>query len=149
MPEQKLATGPMPREHMTPNQRAYMEYADALIANDRATPLREALAPGFIAYDLPEGQNDLEGIIAFRERVQNMLPDQELKVRVMLEVGDQVAAYLTTTQTDPTTGKPFSIGILDMIRVEGGKVAARWGAFDDPEGKLQEVRRKLLERQAH
>jgi predicted SnoaL-like aldol condensation-catalyzing enzyme len=148
MPEQKLATGPMPREHMTPNQRAYMEYQDALIADDRATAIRKACTPGFIAHDLPEGQNGLEGIIAFRERLQKMLPDQEVKVRVMLEVGDQVAGYLTVTQTDPTTGQPFSFGILDMVRVEGGKVAARWGAFDDPEGKVQEVRRKLLQRQA-
>lgn len=148
MPERKPAMGPMPREHMTPNQRAYMEYLDALIADDPATALRKTLTLGFIAHDLPEGQNDLEGIIAFRERVQTMLPDQELKVRVMLEVGDQVVVYLTITQTDPTTGQPFSFGSIDLVRVESGKVAARWEAWDDPEGKLQEVRSKLLSGQA-
>ena len=144
MSEQKIAW-PMPREHMTPNQRAYMEYWNALIADDRATALRKALTPDFIAHDLPEGQNDLEGIIAFRERVQKSFPDQEVTVRVMLEVGDQVAGYMTTSQTDPTTGQPFSFGVLDIVRVEGGKVAARWDAFDDPEGKLQEARRKLTQ----
>ena len=147
MPERQPVMGPLPREHMTPNQRAYMQYVDALIADDPATALRKALTPGFIAHDLPEGQNDLEGIIAFRESVQKMLPDQEVNVRVLLEVGDQVVSYLTVTQTDPTTGQPFSVGILDLVRVESGKVAARWDAFDDPEGKLQKVRRKLLHRQ--
>jgi len=38
MSEQKIAW-PMPREHMTPNQRAYMEYWNALMADDRATAL--------------------------------------------------------------------------------------------------------------
>jgi len=148
MPKRQPARGPLLREHMTTNQRAYMAYVKALIADDPATALRKALTPGFIAYDLQEGQNDLEGIIAFRERVQQMLPDQELNVRVMLEVGDQVVSYLTVTQTDPTTGQPFSVGILDLVRVEGGKVAARWDAFDDPEGKLEKVRRTILPEQA-
>ena len=77
MSEQKIAW-PMPREYMTPNQRAYMEYWNALIADDRATALSKALTPDFIAHDLPEGQNDVEGIIAFRERVQKTFPDQEV-----------------------------------------------------------------------
>jgi predicted SnoaL-like aldol condensation-catalyzing enzyme len=149
MPEQKhLMRGPMPREHMTANQRAYMDYQNALLADDRAAALRKALTPGFIAHDLPEGHNDLAGIIAFRERVHKMLPDQEGTVRVMLEVGEQIAGYVTATQTDPTTGQPFSIGLIDMSRVEDGKVAERWVAFDDPEGKLEEVKRKLTQRQA-
>jgi len=125
-----------------------MDYQNALLADDRAAALRKALTSGFIAHDLPEGQNDLAGIIAFRERVQKMLPDQEGTVRVMLEVGDQIAGYVTATQTDPTTGQPFSIGLIDMSRVEDGKVAERWVAFDDPEGKLEEVKRKLTQRQA-
>jgi predicted SnoaL-like aldol condensation-catalyzing enzyme len=148
MPQRKPAMGPMPREQMTPNQRAYMQYIDALLADDPATEVRKALTPGFIAHDLPEGHNDLESLIAFRERLHTVLPDQEVKVRVMLEVGDQVAGYATLTQTDPTTGQPFSFGILDLVRVESGKVAARWGTFEDPKGTFLDVRRKLLSEQA-
>ncbi len=97
MPEQELVIGPMPREQMTPNQRAYMEYQNALLTDGPAPALRKALTPGFIAHDLPEGQNDLAGIIAFRERVEKMLPDQRGTVRVMLEVGDRVVGHLTGT----------------------------------------------------
>ncbi len=138
----------MPREQMTPNQRAYMQYIDALLADDPATEVRKALTPGFIAHDLPEGHNDLESLIAFRERLHTVLPDQEVKVRVMLEVGDQVAGYATLTQTDPTTGQPFSFNILDLVRVESGKAAARWGTFEDPEGGFLKIRRAILTEEA-
>ncbi len=60
MPERQPVIGPLPREHMTANQRAYMEYVDALRADDPASALRKALTPGFIAHDLPEGHHDLE-----------------------------------------------------------------------------------------
>jgi len=66
----------------------------------------------------------------------------------MLEVGDQVAGYGTITQTDPTSGQPFTFGVLNLVRVESGKGAARWGTFDDPEGKFLEVCRTLLAEQA-
>jgi len=116
-----------------------MEYVDALLADDPATALRKVLTPDFLAHDLPEGHNDVDGLIAFRER----LPDQEVNVRVMLEVGDQVAGYVTVTQTDPATGQPYSFGLLDLVRLESGKIAARWVALDDPEGKFVELRRTL------
>ncbi len=139
MPHRQPAMGPLPREQMTANQRAFMEYADALLADDPATALRKVLTPDFLAHDLPEGHNDVDGLIAFRER----LPDQEVNVRVMLEVGDQVAGYVTVTQTDPATGQPYSFGLLDLVRLESGKIAARWVALDDPEGKFVELRRTL------
>ncbi len=139
MPHRQPAMGPLPREQMTANQRAFMEYVDALLADDPATALRKVLTPDFLAHDLPEGHNDVDGLIAFRER----LPDQEVNVRVMLEVGDQVAGYVTVTQTDPATGQPYSFGLLDLVRLESGKIAARWVALDDPEGKFVELRRTL------
>ena len=148
MPQRKPAMGPMPREQMTPNQRAYMQYIDALLADDPATEVRKALTPDFIAHDLPEGHNDLESLIAFRERLHTVLPDQQVSVRVILEVGDQVIGYSTITQTDPTTGQPFSFHILDLVRVESGKVAARWGTFDDPEGRFLKIRRAILAEEA-
>ncbi len=139
MPHRQPPMGPLPREQMTANQRAFMEYVDALLADDPATALRKVLTPDFLAHDLPEGHNDVDGLIAFRER----LPDQEVNVRVMLEVGDQVAGYVTVTQTDPATGQPYSFGLLDLVRLESGKIAARWVAWDDPEGKFVELRRTL------
>lgn len=51
-------------------------------------------------------------------------------------------------QMTPMTGESFSVGLLDVIRLEDGKVAERWVAFDDPEGKIQEFKRKLAQRQA-
>ena len=139
MPHRQPPMGPLPREQMTANQRAFMEYVDALLADDPATALRKVLTPDFLAHDLPEGHNDVDGLIAFRER----LPDQEVNVRVMLEVRDQVAGYVTVTQTDPATGQPYSFGLLDLVRLESGKIAARWVALDDPEGKFVELRRTL------
>jgi predicted SnoaL-like aldol condensation-catalyzing enzyme len=133
---------------MTPNQKAYMEYIDALLADDPASAARKALTPGFIAHDLPEGHNDLESLIAFRERLHTVVPDQEVNLRVMLEVGDQVIGYATVTQTDPTTGQPFSFNILDLVRVESGKAAARWSTFDDPEGQFLKIRRAILAKEA-
>jgi predicted SnoaL-like aldol condensation-catalyzing enzyme len=121
---------------MTPNKNIYMTYQDALIAVDRAVALREVLRADVVDHAHTAG---LAGIIALREQMGRLLPDETRHVRMMHEIGDLVTGYLTSSATDPRTGESFTVGLLDTIRLDGGKVAERWVALDDPEGKIRTV----------
>ena len=53
-----------------------------------------------------------------------------LTVEDLVEHGDKVWARSRATGTDPRSGKPVSITVIDICRFENGKLVEHWGVPD-------------------
>lgn len=53
-----------------------------------------------------------------------------LTVEDLVEHGDKVWARSRATGTDPRSGKPISITVIDICRFENGKLVEHWGVPD-------------------
>ena len=112
------------------NKALYMRYWDALRNTDQ---LKEVLAPDFVAHDLPPGVT----LLQFRQMFNEGFPDQKAEVVVLLAEGDFVAGYWRLSQTHlgtfqgiAPTGKHLTTELLEIVRIQEGKIAERWVQFD-------------------
>ena len=91
---------------------------------------REQLPPG-----LPEGR---EGVIVLTTMLRNAFPDFKATIEDIIAEGDKVVIRMTWNGTHtggefmgiPATGKKVSIGVIDIIRIAGGKLVEHWGQMD-------------------
>lgn len=112
------------------NKALYMRYWDALRNTDQ---LKEVLAPDFVAHDLPPGVT----LLQFRQIVNEGFPDQKAELVMLLAEGDKVAGcwrlnqtHLGTFQGVAPTGKHVTIELLEIVRIQEGKITERWVQFD-------------------
>lgn len=100
--------------------------------------LKAVLAPDFVGHDLPPGlPPGPEGLILFRKKVNRSFPDQRVVVEDLIAVGDRIVARLTMTQTHqgefmgiPATEEPVTIELIEIDRIENGRIAERWAKLD-------------------
>jgi steroid delta-isomerase-like uncharacterized protein len=119
------------------NKALFLRYQDALRAKN-PDDLNAVLAPDFVGHDLPPGlPPGPEGLILYRTKVNQAFPDQQVVVEDLLAVDDRVVARLTLTQTHQGeymgiagTGKPITIGLIEIDRIANGKIAERWAQLD-------------------
>jgi steroid delta-isomerase-like uncharacterized protein len=119
------------------NKELYLRYQDALRAKN-PDDLKAVLAPDFVGHDLPPGlPPGAEGLILFRARANKAFPDQKIVVDELIAVNDRVVARLTMTQTHQgefmgiaATGKPLTIELIEIDRIENGRIAERWAKLD-------------------
>ncbi len=91
---------------------------------------REQLPPG-----LPEGR---EGVIVLTTMLRSAFPDFKATIEDILAEGDKVVIRMTWSGTHtggefmgiPATGKKVSFGVIDIIRIAGGKLVEHWGQMD-------------------
>lgn len=112
------------------NKALYMRYWDALRNTDQ---LKEVLAPDFMAHDLPPGVT----LLQFRQLVNEGFPDQKAELVLLLAEGDKVAGCWRLSQTHlgmfqgvAPTGKHVTAELLEIVRIQEGKIAERWVQFD-------------------
>jgi predicted ester cyclase len=120
------------------NKQLFLRYQEALRHPEM---LDEVLAPGFVAYDLPEGHRGVTDLKAFRERVKRNLPDQSFVLDYVVAEGDLVAAHMTTTQTLPT-GERFTFCRLEIVGINADRIAWRRGYGDDRFNTLRQQARQ-------
>ena len=119
------------------NKALYLRYQDALRAKN-PDDLKAVLTPDFVGHDLPPGlPPGPESLILFRKMANEVFPDQKIVVEDLIAVDDRVVARLTMTQTHqaefmgiPATGKPVAIELIEIDRIENGKIAERWAKLD-------------------
>ncbi len=87
----------------------------------------------------PEGSKQLTGMML------RAFPDLYVTVEDMVAEGDKVVICMTMRGTQqgalgaiPPTGKQVAVSTIDMVRIEGGKIAEEWG-IDDRLGMLQQL----------
>ena len=104
----------------------------------REESIDDLMAPYCMAYGLPGGP--LQGPTAFRtvfHTLREALGDLSVQVLRTVAEGDQVAAYCHVTGTHvgvtlggEPTGKPVDFCGMTILRVEDGKIAEAWNAFE-------------------
>jgi steroid delta-isomerase-like uncharacterized protein len=98
------------------------------------------LAPDFAEREeLPAGlPRDREGVKQLTIMLRSAFPDLKATVEDVVAEGDKVVVRQTWTGTHtggefmgvPPTGKAVSIGVIDIIRIGGGKFVEHWGQID-------------------
>jgi steroid delta-isomerase-like uncharacterized protein len=107
----------------------------------------EILAPDFVEHEqLPPGiPAGREGVKALTAGLRSAFPDFKATIEDILAEGDKVVIRMTWRGTHqgefmgiPATGKRISIGVIDIIRVSGGKAVEHWGQMDAM-GLMQQI----------
>jgi steroid delta-isomerase-like uncharacterized protein len=85
--------------------------------------------------DCPQGK---AGFVEFFDTIFRAVPDFSYTLKKMIAEGDIVMAFSTTTGTHtgdawlgkPATGNRLSYDVVDIFRVEDGKIAEHWDVAD-------------------
>ena len=106
----------------------------------------EIIAADFVDHDPVSGQRS--GLDGYKEMVgafRAAFPDLRVKNEDVIVEGDKVVARWTARGTHrgalmniPPTGRQVTLKGVDILRIEGGKIAERWGEFDAL-GMLQQL----------
>lgn len=128
------------------NKTLMRRFIEEVFNKKNLSAIDELIAPNHIdhsaAASLPVGP---EG---YRQAIGMMLtgfPDLHVTVEDVIAEGDKVVVRLTMRGTQqgafgsiPPTGKQVAVSTIDMVRIEGGKIAEEWG-IDDMLGMLQQL----------
>ena len=102
----------------------------------------EELPPG-----IPAGR---EGVKLFFTMLRGAFPDIKATIGDIIAEGDKVAARSTWSGTHkgelmgiPPTDKSVSFGVIDIIRIAGGKFVEHWGQTDEM-GMMQQSFGKIV-----
>ena len=117
--------------------RSLVERYAALKSARDASKLAEIYTEGYIENT---GRNP-SGMAALAENWRNQfaaIPDLSIKVHDVIAGGDKVVARISYSGTHttpffaglPPTGRKFTIGTIDIWRIEGGKFAEHWDQVD-------------------
>jgi steroid delta-isomerase-like uncharacterized protein len=108
----------------------------------------EFLAPDFVEREeLPPGlPRDREGVKQLTVMLRSAFPDLKATIEDIVAEGDKVVVRQTWTGTHtggefmgvPPSGKAVSIGVIDIIRIAGGKFVEHWGQMDSM-GMMQQL----------
>jgi steroid delta-isomerase-like uncharacterized protein len=107
---------------------------------------REYLTSDFTRHDpnVPEihGPEAEQGLVAM---YRTAFPDLSFTVDHLMAEGDMVSAHLTARGTHrgelmgiPPTGREVTVAVMELYRVEDGKIAEQWVVMDAL-GMLQEL----------
>jgi len=106
----------------------------------------ELYAPDVVTHDnplMPEGNR--AGAKRLFAGLFAAVPDMSVTVEDLIAEGDKVVARYTTRGTQrgefmgiPATGKSFTSTAIDILRVEGGKIAEHWHETDQL-GMMQQL----------
>jgi predicted ester cyclase len=91
---------------------------------------REVLPPG-----IPSGR---EGVKLLAAMLHSAFPDFQATIEDIVAEGDKVVIRQTWTGTHmgefmgiPETGNSVSFGVIDILRIAGGKCVEHWGQMDN------------------
>jgi len=98
--------------------------------------LNEIMRDDYIQHneDVPQGRT---GFKEFFEQMFKAMPDFTYTIKKIVAEGDTVMMYSTTTAThlgewlgNPPTGNKLKFDVVDIFRIENGKIAEHWDVAD-------------------
>ena len=107
----------------------------------------EFLAPDFVEHEeLPPGMpSGREGVKQLTATIRSAFPDFKATIDDMVAEDDKVVLRMTWRGTHqgefmgvPPTGRNVSFGVIDIIRIVGGKFVEHWGQMDSM-GLMQQL----------
>jgi predicted ester cyclase len=100
----------------------------------------EVISESFVERNpMPGGTGDKAGAIAMFRMMRELTPDMHIEVDDVIASGDKVAVRSTMIGTDtngfmpgmPPTGKPFSMGAIDVFTFDdAGRNTEHYGVYD-------------------
>lgn len=99
----------------------------------------DLLAPGFVEHEepppgIPPGREGVKQIVSL---FRSAFPDLKVDIDDTIAEGDKVVVRSTWSGTHkgefmgiPPTGKSVSFGVIDIVRIAGGKIVEHWGQMD-------------------
>lgn len=133
---------------LTENNKVLVRgYIEEVFNKKNLAAIDELIAPNHIDHSAaaagspagPEGSKQLIGMMLAA------FPDLHVTIEDLIAEGDKVVFRMTMRGTQqgafgsiPPTGKPVAVSTIDIVRIEGGKIAEEWG-IDDMLGMLQQL----------
>ena len=124
------------------NKAIVRQMVEEIFNRGNISRLDEFMAPDFVEHEeLPPGMDVKQMTMMLR----SAFPDFKATIDDLIAEGDKVVIRQTWSGTQkgefmgvPPTGKSVSFGVIDIIRVAGGKFVEHWGQMDSM-GLMQQL----------
>ena len=121
------------------NKALVRQMVDEVFNRGNVSRADEFMAPDFVEREeLPPGiSRDREGVKQLTALLRSAFPDFKAALEDIVAEGDRVVIRQTWSGTHqgefmgiPPTGRSVSFGVIDILRVAGGKCHEHWGQMD-------------------
>jgi steroid delta-isomerase-like uncharacterized protein len=118
------------------NKKLVETLCKTVFQNHDFSRLDEIMRDDYIQHnpDTPQGK---AGFKKFFEQMFKAMPDWKYTIKKIIAEGDIVMMYATTTAThkgewlgNPPTGNKLNFDVVDIFRIENGKIAEHWDVAD-------------------
>lgn len=109
-----------------------------VVNEGRLEVIDELCAPEFVEHEtVPGVPGGIEGVRWWFASLREAVPDVRATVWQTIVEGDLGVARVTISGTQqgpfmgmPATGRHFSMDVIDIVRLEGGRAVEHWGVSD-------------------
>jgi predicted SnoaL-like aldol condensation-catalyzing enzyme len=108
------------------NKRIATEFYDAAINRKDFEAASQYLGSGYKQHN-PTAADGPEGLRGFIDFLKARYPEQRGEIKRVIAEGDLVVLHVHSTRGDGTPGR----AIVDIFRVDGGKVVEHWDVIQD------------------
>lgn len=137
----------MTSNQLSRNKRLVDEFIQDLFTKGDLDAVDRYLTPHFINHDapFPGAPEGAEGMRRAAEMFRQAFPDWHSDIEQLVAEGDTVVEVFTASGTHrgelmgvPGTGKNIVLPGINVFRIEGDRIAERWGRLDQL-GLLQQL----------
>jgi len=121
------------------NKAVVRQMVEEILNQGNISLVDDLFAPAYAEHEeLPPGMpRDREGFAMLIPVMHSAFPDFKATIEDMIAEGDRVVLRMTWSGTQkgewmgmPPSGKSMSIGVIDILRIVGGKFVEHWGLMD-------------------
>ena len=128
------------------NRALVRRFVDEVQSAGNVDLIDEICSPGFVNHSAPPGvPADREGVKIIAAMFRRAFPDSHFTVEDMVAEGDKVATRKTFRGTHegefmgiPPSGRTVNVGLIDIVRISGGRVVEHW-SMGDSLGLMQQL----------
>ncbi|MGH2703746.1 MAG: ester cyclase [Actinomycetota bacterium] len=120
------------------NKQLYRRFAEAVYNDKQVDAVSEFLSDSYVDHNSwPGYEPNREGFELAARDFLAAFPDAHVEIQDMVAEGDKVVIYHRLVGTNegeflrvPGSGRRVEIPGVDIVRIESGKLAERWGLLD-------------------
>ena len=121
------------------NKKVARQLVEEILSQGSMSLVDDLIVPDFIEHEtLPPGMpHSREGFAVMLTVMRSAFPDFKAKLEDIIAEEDKVVIRMTWTGTQqgefmgmPPSGKSFSVGVIDIFRMAGGRIVEHWGLMD-------------------
>jgi steroid delta-isomerase-like uncharacterized protein len=129
------------------NKAIFVGFREEFWNRGNVNVVNEFMTPDFVSHEeeVPGVPLDRESLIRRGATMHSAFPDLKATLEDMIAEGDRVVARSTWSGTHtgelmglPPTGRRVSVGVIDIVRIAGGKIVEHWGEMDSM-GLMQQL----------